>query len=69
MITFFTSILSFINRLAYYVKLNQLNCYKIREFSLKYSAEFFFLLACGLVLSFWVEDEDASYCRIKYVAL
>jgi hypothetical protein len=48
---------------------NQLNCYKIREFSLKYSAEFYFSLACRLVLSFGIEDEDASPCRIEDAVL
>jgi hypothetical protein len=60
---------SSINRLVYYVKLNQLNYYQIREFSLKYFAEFYLSLTCGLVLSFWVEDEDAFPCRIKGAAL
>jgi hypothetical protein len=40
---------SSINRLSYYLKPNPLNYYQIREFSLKYSAEFylsFCLWAC-----------------------
>jgi hypothetical protein len=30
---------------------------------------FIFILACGLVLSFGVEDEDASPCRIEDAVL
>jgi hypothetical protein len=61
---------SSINRLAYDVKQNPLNYYQTREFSFKYSAAFYlsFSLA-GLFLSFLVEDEDTSPCRIKDVFL
>jgi hypothetical protein len=52
-IYFFYKYFSSINRLAYYVKLNQLNCYKIREFSLKYSAEFYLSFSLRACFIFW----------------
>jgi uncharacterized membrane protein len=56
--------------LAYYVKL-RINWIVIKSENYLSNTlrSFIFLLACGLVLFFGVEDEDASPCRIEDAVL
>ena len=61
----YCKVFSSINRLAYYVKLTHWIIIKSYNFLSNTLWNFIFLLACGLVLIFWVEDKDASLCIIK----